>query len=631
MLVPEKAEFEQKQPFEKGRCIDFSLRSILEISEHFVFIPMMAQARDFEERFLGVEVNRDKESILKDFRIPAVGIRMQERISQLVRQNSVAVFTDKELIELIKQVYREERQVGVEIRNRAQELGLVNTQSSKEIAQGLGNAGRCEYLEREVQILRDHGDWQIYQGKEEKFLLVASQTERIGDQLNTVDLDDLFVKDPEFLKDKIRKYYELQGVSHAVEWTLACLGDHKVFEKSMVYKLFGQMSGDLKEVRELATFLTWFGRLDREYTSLVANFITGFKTISGVRVDSSLAHMKVCPGESESTHQRITALQEAYTQFASINFNTHRPPEAIGLSADTQTLSLVRDPLRFIEAQFNKKEEEVRADQARYIQFAQFIEDTRDIKNPEQLLQDMQQQLPDTFALLEQSREWLGEDYSGQNKLGEIIKRASLYIRDVSLRDIIHENVRQMIENSFRLASKDSPAKILLSWLRTGIHNVELIEVIALCAAKLAQSRNELTLGIASVQDSLEGEEQQYLKELYRQRAEKLEQYVDAIAKEHRKKAEDLAKDRSAIGNFLARTGISEKAVNDLVLLAIKPEDGKTKSTYNARISFAIAFNALFLYSQGQLDVKSPAFRSLVREVFPYVEDEILDILQNAA
>ncbi len=634
MKSPDRTESEPKEPFSRGKCIDYSLRTYTPR----LFINM-SEGRGFEEKFLGQEAFREQDTLI----IPTVSLRIQEEVNRLISQNASDVISDRQLDTIEKQNLQEIRQIGTVIKNKAEEFSLVNTQSPEQVAQSLKDKSMFEYEveDNSVSWIRYRG-WYIYQDKEEKHILVIPNTTR-GEisQLDTVDLDDLFIQDPEFLKEQINRYHQLQGVRNAINGVTYNLALHSVDERLLIPHSFEQFSIDpekrQKEVKELATFLTWFARLDNQYSQRVYGFVTGLRQrgqkFSGEDNRSAdlghyLGHMEECPGESDNTHQQAAGRKEVYEQFTSIDLNSLGQPVVDNRSPNTQILNLFRNPLMHTEVEVSEAETQRRSIQTHDQKFVQFIEETRGIRSPEQFLQALQQKLPDTFTVVERFREWLNKGYI-KDMLGEIVDSASfeLGFKDLNLNGVGLAVSKNLQRHSAFLKS-DFPG-VSISWSDAYISDSTLRDVLSLLVIK------SLHKSLDTKQDSF-GFDREYKQ----QRSGQIDDLTVSIIRDYKRKTWDnerilseLAEKRLLMQVFIAKAGISAELIDELTRLVREPEDseGKKSLVHRDHTSFALAFNALFFSSKGRLDISSTAFRAIVKEIFPNINDEALDVIQRTS
>lgn len=605
-----KAEIERGEPNGRKACIDFSLRN---------FKPglyaLMAEEQGLEARYLGKESSIDRNT--GKLIIPSVINNIRGIVSGLSQRNGLSVLTDDELRDRREEAHKKQQHTGLEIKEKAEELGLVTVQTEDQVNSMLDQSG-SRLFTYEVNRKDGHGylqsrGWNMYRTENGAFVLITrSAGEGDVQQFDTTSVDALFDQDPDFVADKIRSFYESQGVEHVVNSIAYNLALHEVDSSTLIPQFFDLLSTDAqtreKEIDGLITFLYAFGRIGEYPNKLVNQFTTNLKRrtqqiLDGKQETTSrdyVDHLITCPGESEQGRTQAFLRFGLMEAFAGIEFDKLERPNWEDNSPEAQQTRLLMHPLSHTQRVIEKERIRIQSEKERDSQFVRVIQATRQITDMGEFEQALARDLPDAFSSIERIKE-VGPTFAGKTAFDRFIDRATaMVVRDGrELNQAVMESLEAMH------LPHDSVPGILFDW-RRGVRftNPELQFLLSLIVLKSVQATNPDSIG------------------------ERLSSMVTSYEKKITSadtRLVQLNQEEELMKAVLAQYGISEEIV-DRLAVSVEPEDTQTDRPNHT--AFTLAFLAL-LFSE-HLDRTSPAFRAMVKEIYPSVKDETLDILQES-
>ncbi len=589
----------------------------------------MGPTSDFEKRFLVLEKIYIDENGLTFF-TPSIRDRIAARITKLSERNKIAALSREQLEQIQDEISQETRQIGEAIIERSNSLRLARQLTPEEVAKELKDPDRGfkQHIEEDNKYSPfTHKQWEIYEGVNNNYLLVVPQ-EKSLQQFQVVDLDDLFEQDPNFLKEQITRYHELGGLRFIVNNITYNLAIHSVNLRTLTPRFLLQLSESpelrSKEVGSLSTFLQFMAKLDQDSGAYrVKTYLNDLSAVSqplpddrNCFFDDLIEHLVECSGGSHATREYALAICNAFHQIKSLDKTTV-------INEDQSHLEIFNNPLLFTEPFINDAEQRIKSELAKDQAIATFVEDTKDIKDPQVFLQELKDRLPETFALIERFKEWLG-DFFDRNNLEEFVRLSSSDLR-MTLEKLTPEVIRKIIDKNLYMVSATVIGKfegVTKDYRGASIYDPELRNMLTLWIIKATQASlidNRST-------DQLRQRQLQHLGDV----TETLTATCQKDVEHAESRLIDLQSRREQMSKFLAETGISEETLMALIdsVQTNKDKEGAWGERWDFR-SFQLAFCILYLSNQGLIDVNSVPLRSLVKEIFPEFNLRTLDSISQ--
>ncbi len=599
MSVESRTDLEPREQHGRKACIDFSLRT---------FSPLVWSqmgSRGFEERFLEGEFSRDDRG---DLIIPSVQKKVKKRVWAL-RARNVLRLSDRQLTTMEESIGQERNNLGIAIKEKAERGGLVSSQTTEQVAETLGGVVRMP-VEDDFSFRK----WKILPTQDGSFTFVTPQ---ISDDNNTnfdvFSMDSLYQQDPKFVKEKVRRFYELQGLEQAINGVTYNLALHKVDERSLVPGSINELSTDQKRMEQemdgYIAFLRFFGGLTDYPTRLVDDFVRelrqGNQPLPGeeqrfVNLATYFDHIIDCPREPDATRHEATLREYAFNRLSTLELTPLERPNPDDQSSAAEQIRLLMHPLSYTEVEINKDRERLRGQKERDTNIGQFIRETRDVMDRAEFTRVLEEKLPTTFSLLQRFMQGAGEGYSGQTGFDRFIERATrMVIREGKTPD---QAVLESLSSMYFVS--DNIPEVRVDSQGARIFDPDLRFLLPYMVLK-------------SVQENVE--DRNPINERIHALAEQYEERVHTADA----KFFELQQRDELMKAMMSHYNIPRELINQLAL-SVQPAEEERDPNYTA---FAFAFSALVLSEY--LDRTTLAFRALAKEVYPAIKDEILDILQG--
>lgn len=198
---------------------------------------------------MGEVVERDR--LLE---IPVVSEQIGRTIKELILQKGLGV-TEDQLGGLENDYNRQSRLIGTDFRNKGQETGILSSMTTGEALQRFG-----QELAELVKTAKMMDGWFIYRYQEivpvakpwysrwrkgqeavqtqDRDIIVIPQQDDGNNQLDIIDLDQLYKKDPVFVKESIVNSYRLEILRYHIRTIIGLVKDnysyHELDEQSFL-------------------------------------------------------------------------------------------------------------------------------------------------------------------------------------------------------------------------------------------------------------------------------------------------------------------------------------------------------------------------------------------------------------
>ena len=452
-------------------------------------------------------------------------------------------------------------------------------------------------------------------------LLVPTKSEEGQASFDIVRLDDLYGRDPEFLRQQIIEYEEKYAMDSLASSVTCNLNLHQVSKEELIPEYMREVAQiadpeqRATEVRSMQAFLNRMVKLGYGYQGAVYGFNQELSRIrplgNGYSYDiqSYLGHMARCPTQTEEAGQRSINLIKVYNDFLSVDYNV----APFDRQTDDPVIRVLQEPARYIPVYLDQAEEERVADREQDQKVIAFIAKTRGITDQAQLLKALQQELPEFHGTLVRFQEWLGVDYFNKSNFDELILRSADAISiDDEKFDLkqVHKTIIEKLALE-RFSVKGEFEGVYIDTQTSYLINPHLEAILPLLVIKSAQSKAEEKKGDRIMADRYERKVQhcQRLTDSLGQSYEEKSKRADENIRKVRKYREDIAK-------FKSQIGITDEEIANLIELTKKEDRDDDFGPEIDSYLYTGLFNALVLSKQGIVDMQSPAFKALLKSLF---------------
>lgn len=569
-------------------------------------------------------------------RLHSLDAAVAQRMNQL--GDPGVKLTNKRLQELDEQEEQARRAWGPTVVSHARKFGLVETLTPEQAKARLALA---PYVNLEESVDQEHGDfsfkrWEVFptKGDNKPMLLVPTKSEEGQVSFETVNLDDLHSRSPEFLPRLIRgceEKYAMHDLANSVTYNLKL---HEVSESELLPEFMREVAKitdpeqRAREVRSMQAFMNRIVRLRDDYHtvySLNQRLFMGKVDMGDGRsayIQNYLRHMAKCPTQTKETHKRSEGLEEVYNALLSVNY--HVTP--FDQQTENPVMRVLHEPARYI-VYLERAEERNIVDREQDRKVIDFIAKTGDITDRTQLLEALQQKLPDFHATLVKFKEWLGTDYFEKSRFDELILRTAKKIFSGDEKfdlNQLNEALGKELSSAACLArGKFEGVSVDYTRINEGasLYNPHLKAVLPLLAIKTAQ---------AEAAEAIEKKGDRFMGEYYNRQVESAERLTRGLAQSYRERIEeinaalqDIAENKKAVALLKAQTGITDEEIAHLIDLTKGADSDDDSGPRLDSHLYTGLFNALVLEKQGVVNMHSPAFKGLLKSLFPGKPDTV--------
>ncbi len=603
MSESEVIEIEPKEPFNRADCVRHTART---------FSPYPSLL--WQE--IGTRYLTDRTS---GWRFEDLDAAVAQRISSY---SDPGVDLTNERREFDEQEKQARRNFGPIVVTHARQLGLVETITPEQAKTYLAVAPDVDLVERVDSSVFD--GWDVLSSKEDNkpMLLVPTKSEDGKLSFETVSLDDLYNRDPDFLPQKIRDYekkYAMRALANSSAVTYN-LNLYQVPEAELLPEFMRELARIAnpeqkeKEVQPMLVFMNRMVRLGYEYPGTVSSFqqkLSMTKRDMGdgrnAYLEGYLKHMAECPTQTKEAHQRNAGLKQAYDALLSVT----KPADPLDQGTKDPVTRVLRFPYYYLY--LDRAEEERAAGREQDQKVIDFIDKTSSIANQTQFLEALQQELPDFHATLIRFQEWLGTDYSKKSKLDNLISETAVRIRipfggeNFDLKQLNKTLSKQLKLVTFTKTDEFEGVYNTVTHEGAHLNNPHLEAVLPLMAIKAAQAKAENTAKVELCQRLT-----QELIQSYKEENNATDKQIQRI----KKQKQDLA-------SLKEQTGITDEEIAGLIELTTLEDSREDKGDGSVpqidRQLYTSLFNALVLKKQGLADINihSPPFKGLLKSLFP--------------
>lgn len=628
MTTPEKgSELKPNKEFDRADCIWRTVRA---------FSPQLPSlGQGIEARYIpGNDVYRMPNEHESSVRIHSLDNAVSQRISQF--KDPGVDLTDEKLEELKNQGWQAKLDWGNAVVTRARELELVKTLTYQ--AESGPALPPNVNLKKEVgsrNIFRLGGLWGITRDDNDKptLLVLIHITPIVAGEkqqrfFETVNLDDLHERDPEFLPRQIRDFEVKQVMSLLAGSITAELATelkfHKIHEEELLPGYMRRLSGIVnpeqraKEMQSIPVFLSLLVKLGHDYDKLVHNFqqeMYNRKSDAGSRgsvwIDSYLGHMAECSAQSTVVRGINAELLSAYR-----SINNHAVFNHV-VSDEQQTEN--SDVIKLLQTIAKNHPVGLEVGEKRWIsrreqvqKVVDFIDKTKDIVDRAKFLQVLSQDLPEFHSTLVKFREWLGNDYSQRGNFDMVVLDTARTISEVKKPDIkqLGEVLEKKLGTAVPVSGKFEGVSVEGVHFneRAGFDNQDLQAVLLLMVIKTAQAEAKGKKDNSSYNEQFQ--HCQALTLALKESHEEENKSTDALLA-------NIAEEKKALSLLQAQTGIADREITHLIQLTKGEDKGDGLGPELDSSLFAGLLTALVLEKQGVVNTRSPVFKELLKSLFP--------------
>lgn len=365
------------------------------------------------------------------------------------------------------------------------------------------------------------------------------------------------------------------------------------------------------EADELADFSQWLFALKGKTVERIDKVIRAigrqveYSPDNFIFVDHYLEHLLNCKDTPDNRRQQASSWFYAHEEFRSMR-GSGKAIDNLLSKEDPLILELLRKPLYYTESEIKQEEKRLKAEQETQRKFIDFLTSTKDITDRQEFLEKLNEDLPEFSQLLEEFKDSLLRVKPETDPLDTFIDKCADPARSFPV-SAGYEFVKEKIERQLSFTSgvgKSSsvytnPVKSVTKLTSEDLEDV-LVCLVSKSSPVPAEKANEIINAVIS----------------------KRSEMVDKMDP----RLEYLEQKRQLMKDFLSKHSISEDLVERLVKSVefVSDHPALGKKTIRQSTVFEAAFNALVFAKKGKLNLKSPAFESFFKEVFPH------DVTQGA-
>jgi len=336
MLTPERIGFEPEEPFNRADCVRYTARA-------FILSPSPLVGQEIGTK-LFVE------------RSGSLDLDVAQRVTQF-RDPGVEL-TDEKLREFGEQEKLARRAFGPTIVEHAGRFGLVETLTPEQAKACLALAPHVNLvglIDQQYSGFSPSG-WDVFPSKDDNkpVLLVPTKFEEGQASFDIVRLDDLYGRDPEFLRQQIIEYeekYAMYALANSVIYNLKL---HQVSKEELIPEYMREVAQiadpeqRAREVRSIQAFLNRMVKLGYGYQGAVYGLNQELSRIRPMgngysyNIQSYLRHMARCPTQTEEAHQRSANLIQVYNDLLSVDYNV----APFDWQTDDPVIRVLQEPAR---------------------------------------------------------------------------------------------------------------------------------------------------------------------------------------------------------------------------------------------------------------------------------------------
>ena len=539
--------------------------------------------------------------------------------------------TDAELQRLNEDETQTRKAFGSAIVTHARQFGLVKTLTPEQVKEQMLDHNLYKALDRIVnQHLSgfSYNEWEVLRSRDYgggPILLVPFQSSEEGQVfIETVSLDNLDARDPEFLPQHILDYQIKTALSLLADRLIINLENHQVQETELLPGYIREVAKIkdpeqmARETQSILRYISHMESLSHEWYRFfngfeyhLSNRMIATSSGRGIRISSYLSHMAECPTQTDETRQRNKLTLEF------LNNLLPKKPDHLSKSPEEAARDkvLLKPYINFMVVENRNI-----TDRELSNTVIDFIEKTRNIVGQEQFIAILQQELPEFYDTLVNFQEWLEtNNLFGDHRFSSLI---SVVAKEISfpgervdlvrLNSILEGRLSSAVigtTRTFEGISKDP---------RGGVHitNSHLKALLPLMVIKAVHADAE-----GKKKDGFSEKYYAPQVQLAHKLTQDLEQSYVRQGEEASRMLAGIAEDKRDLETLQKQFGITDEEIAHLVELT-KIEEAKhgdsfiPGSGHNYELYTAL-FNALVLQKQGLVaDMRSPVFKEFLKSLF---------------
>jgi hypothetical protein len=559
----------------------------------------------------------------------------------LTYKKTPSLLTD-EVLDHFSDMYEDAKsRFGPQLIAHAQSLGLVRTLTGAQ-AKSLINLHEFVYLSGPLRV-----GWEIFRSADEQkgpILLVAPPADPENDEalFQALYLDELYKRDPKFLKEKILNFYKSEVLAHLASSIRYDIKLHLVPEDQILPKYLTALEEipddeSKRQVRKhMGQYLALLKLVLPDYQHILqqrfhnqavkmVDIGDGYTTT----IQDYLTRLMNHPARPQATQQRAASMNNTLKMFMDKEVDHELPPPS-GITF-SEVSAVLKNP-GYYAHDLDFTESNLRGILGQNAKIAQYYSAIANVDNPQQVEHLLQYYLPDFHQTLVKFKAWAGTDYSGGSRYEAFVKEvARAFEIDYmtlgkdplqSLDETIKRNLRLFIvvKEAFPGISMQGPSD------RITFHNPHLAMVLPLIivnrirADLLAQigtsyQRTEYLLDQALQFKQLEPVLQAAYTNKYSHSDSSLIQRLERIQS-----------DRALFDRFVKALDISQQEIDKLTQIA-KGYNAYLGKRFN-KDTFSILFSLLYfekILPEARASIQTPAFQEFLQSLYPSVSPDIWD------
>lgn len=625
MTTPDRPQFEF-EPLNKPLCVESSLGDFLPADAAQYGLPSLLVLEErrngtsltVEERYLGQGVNKDRRTAQFVY-IPQIFTEMQGYLTQKIGSNWTKQTAHNPRIALFEHLTNTQTiaTAGSQLRQTAQQARvkeLTNASQFEFLVPGLADQLLVSPVEK--------GNWRLFHGAQNTVFVYIQEGNGV-----LVSLDDLYKRDPEFVKKMITDTHLATEKNRAILSAVANLESHRIGKNAFIspaLDAIAKSSAPETDITEISNVQGWLH-------DLLGNRIGGTPfgpeaIMRVVNVDphtnlntiSYLNHLASCKGVEDTVKAEAQALLEGIRRMERANPQDLYHHQTIYRRDDVYQI-----PNRAAQAFFSGPSEYSKAillseqtkglSQAEELQaFITVLENTKG-KSFDEFNAALAEQLPDIFNSCADFLDWANEHISGfelpgttdNDYIGFLIAAASTALQRKiapTFQDVATE-IHTFLNMTMPLEIEDN------NWVHRLGENagVTLKPVVADYLAKAVitylSGQAYIKPDLAEAIDSDMITEEQ--KRLVALQSSQIPEPTERLAR------------RTAL---LQSEGVNVERFDELAA-ALEIHTSEKRQT-----DFDVLINIFLLSRKGKLNLSSPAVKAFIVELFPDIEGYLSDI-----
>lgn len=635
MANTEKAELSPK-PFKYLKCIPENLTDLKPL-----FLSMTYRA-DIEGRYLSGEITSiagpNRGLNLRQREIPDLQEPLQDVYRELGLNYKKGVLTDERLEEYHTLLRYQLKQIGRNFEEKAEELGILEVMKPEIFALDLDDPNFLRTLEDTyiTSYFVSRG-WDIYKNIAGGFKMVIPYTnEGTVQNLAIIDLDELYGKDPQFVKEQIKNYHFIQNTEIAIGLITYNTGLHNIYEPSLLPDSLEEITEYTDEdVKGLVKFLTMLGNSNNSLSDNI-HLASGNLWSRGVTLTAGrtltlkdyLYHMESCSDNSQDKKVAYSKLKTYIDSLNGVKVNYDQYdkdrilPKLIG--EPLETVNLLKDPTSYTGRILSREELQKRKMLAETLPFINMLNGLDGNETDEQLLKMVEEQTPELFQTLQTFTSWFNKNKNGEyeDRLTPLINKAITSISFQTGRLNFYDCM-SIISDLIRYDAsyiKEENSSISRQGTQIFFKDDNLHTLLTLRAIK--QTISQLKNHPSSVFYSVNTDRFSYAIE---QMMQEKQSEIDRAKEE----LEIIDRKRKLMQQLLSSVNLPSDCFDSFISSLSETGFGNIKTEDEKR--FTVLFNAVYFHRKGLINIKSPIFEATIASMFSFIDQSELDYIKQLA